>query len=278
MLGETYKKLGQFQEILKKCIVDRFGGNLSQDKIDKLNSTNFVIESELVHFKTATEIQGKILRDMLRSIIHIKCIKEFTQDNGSATNIIYGEDIENEIIEFYASNIADRYKFGIDSSNNRLSLAFELMDIFGPNFDKVMLNNNAVEILNMNEAALFATNYNNGSSTNNEEVNIMDYVEAAPADKPQENKSILSDEEYKNLIMKFARNEALSPDEFNKLLMATPDLMDENEIKNLGGNGIAENTVEEQEIKSRGFTLSFLSTYLVLLAMLILIVFGFLVL
>lgn len=275
MLGETYKKLGQFQEILKKCIIDRFGASLSQDKIDLLNSTNYVIESELVHFKTGTEIQGKILRDMLRSIIHIKCIKEFTQEDGSTTNIIYGEDIEKEIIEFYAANIADRYKFGIDSSSNRLSIAFELMDIFGPNFDKVMLSKNANEILSMNEAALFASNYNNRTSSN-EEVNIMDYVDVAHTNNEKENKSILSDEEYKELCMKYARNEALSPEEFNKLLMATPDLVDDDMKKS--SNGIAENSLDEQEIKSRGFTLSFLSTYLVILAMLVLIVFGFLVL
>ena len=78
MLGETYKKLGQFQEILKKCLIDRFGANLTEDKANLLNSTNFVIESELVNFKTGTEIQGKILRDMLKSIIHIKTINTNT--------------------------------------------------------------------------------------------------------------------------------------------------------------------------------------------------------
>lgn len=273
MLGETYKKLGQFQEILKKCIVDRFGGNLTQDKIDLLNSTNYVIESELVHLKTGAEIQGKILRDMLRSIIHIKCIKPLTQEDGSTTNIIFGEDIEKEIIEFYASNIADRYKFGIDSSDIRLSTAFELMDVFGPNFDKVMLNNNINEILSMNEAALFATNYNNTSYTG-EEVNISNYVTSNDENK----NSILSEDEYKNLCMKFARNESLTPEEYEKLLMATPDLLDDKEKANLSSNRYAENTLEEQDIKSRGFALSSLSTYFIILAMVILIVFGFLVL
>ena len=276
MLGETYKKLGQFQEILKKCIIDRFGGCLSQDKIDLLNSTNFVIESELVNFKTGAEIQGKILRDMLKSIIHIKCIKELTQENGKTTNIIYGEDIEYEIIEFYAANIADRYKFGIDSIDNRLSIAFELMDIFGSNFDNVMLNKNVNEILSMNEAAIFASNYNNNSTNTSEDVNIMDYVDSNPTNKPEENKSILSEEEYKNLCMKFARNEALSPEEFNKLLMATPDLLDENDISNISNTD--ENNINNQEVMSRGFTISSLSTYFVILAMLLLIVFGFLVL
>lgn len=273
MLGETYKKLGQFQEILKKCLIDRFGANLTEDKANLLNSTNFVIESELVNFKTGTEIQGKILRDMLKSIIHIKTIKEVTQEDGTTTNVIYGEDIEKEVIEFYASNIADRYKFGIDSSNNKLNLAFELMDLFGPNFDKVMLNNNVIQILGMEEAALFATNYNN-SSTNSEDVNIMDFVE----EKPSNNGSILSDDEYKNLCMKFARNEALTPEEFDKLLMATPDLLDAADIEKIGNKGIAETTLEEQEIKSRGFTISSLSTYFIILAMLLLMVFGFLVL
>jgi hypothetical protein len=260
-------------------LVDRFGSNLSKDKVNLLNSTNYVIESELVHFKTGIEIQGKILRDMLRSIIHIKCVKEITLDNGNTTNIIYGEDIENDIIEFYAANIADRYKFGINSNNKSLTLAFELMDAFGPKFDNIMLNNNVNQILAMNEAALFASNYNNdvnysnSNITTNENVNIMDFVNNSPVEETSSG-SILSEDEYKNLCMKFARNESLTPEEYNKLLMATPDLMDNNEINKFKEQ---DTLLEEQEIKSRGFTISSLSTYFIIITMLLLMIFGFLV-
>ena len=280
MIEETYKKLTQFQEILKKCIIDRFGSNLKPEKISLLNSTNYVIESELVNSKNGAEIQGKILRDMLRSIIDLKCFKDFLQEDGSTITITYGEDIEKEIIEFYAVNIADKYKFGIDSSSSNLPLAYELLNMFDSNFDQLMLNKNAKEILSMNEALLFTSNYENDllskHTSISTDINILDDTDSniKPSVEGESN-SILSDDKYKELCMKFARNESLTQQEFNMLLMSTPNLMDDSERKKIENQSA---NISEQEVKSRGFTFGALPTYFIILIMILLIIFGFLIL
>lgn len=320
MLGETYKKLGQFQEILKKCILDRFGNNLPQDKVNLLNSTNFVIESELVHFKTGSEIQGKILRSMLQSIVDINCIKEFTLEDNTTITVPYGDDLEVEIIEFYATNIADKYKFSIDSKKDKLTLAYELMDLLGTNFDNIVLNNKADKILEIEGLELFATTYNrdilrpygtapvvdvidddkvvthldptvNESTPTSEEVNILDLVsgeesnvEIPASEQKKENdsetkkdkQSILSEEKYKELCMKFARNEELTPQEFNMLLMSTPDLIDPNGNVDNQSVDLVDTSLTE-EVKSRGFTISSFSTYFIIFSFLLLLLFVFMV-
>ena len=39
MLNDIIERLKQFEVILKKCILDRFGTNLPQNKIDIINNT-----------------------------------------------------------------------------------------------------------------------------------------------------------------------------------------------------------------------------------------------
>ena len=101
MPENTLNQLKQFEQILKNCIVDRFKANLPENKKNLLMSTTFLKPEELVGLKTGNEIQGKILRNMLRCIINLKSTKEFPLDNGTNITLPIGEDIENEIMICY---------------------------------------------------------------------------------------------------------------------------------------------------------------------------------
>ena len=335
MPENTLNQLKQFEQILKNCIVDRFKANLPEDKKNLLMSTTFLKPEELVGLKTGNEIQGKILRNMLRCIINLKSTKELPLDNGTNITLPIGEDIENEIIEFYASNIADKYKFGINPGNPNLTLAFSLIESLGSNVDNAILNNNIVQIFAQPSVANFAKTYtdellspysiakteindnepvilvddplkneavseevdilslagNNEASVQNVEapVNEMETISLQPSEevtpvqeevKPTtEQEGVISEEKYKELCMKFARNEVLTPQEFNMLLMATPQLVsEEDKMKMANASVDLAEQPEKQEVVFRGFTISAFPTYFVILSVILLVILGVIIL
>lgn len=330
MSEDVYNQLIQFEQILKNCIVDRFGENLSQNKKNVLLNGSYLDKEKFATMNSGNEIQGKILRDMLKSIINIKSIKEFTLDNGTKMTLPIGEDIESEIIEFYASNIADKYQFGIDAKNPKLTLAFGLIEGLGSNVDNAILNNDINSIFAMPGVAHFAKTYtddllsnystvktNNNSSSpmvivddpvasetqTSEEIDILslavtpsstdDIIETVSLDSNvnntisnqqvqdsnTDNQGVVSEDKYKELCMKYARNETLTPEEFNMLLISTPDLVsEEDKVKMSTAPTTLEDTTEKQEVIFRGFTITAFPTYFVILSIVLLVILGFIIL
>lgn len=331
MPEETLKQLKQFESILKNCILDRFKGNLPENKKNLLMNTEFIKIENFVGLKNGNEIQGKVLRDMLRCIITIKSTKEFPLDNGTNITLPIGEDIENEIIEFYAANIADKYKFGINPGNPNLSLAFSLIESLGSNVDNIILNSNVVQMFAQPAVENFAKTYTDNllkpysvakvEIVSNEPIAIVDdpvseeidilsldpveketvetvqfeTVDITPSvpvkEEPKEVKegptsifeskeqNIISEEKYKELCLKFARNEVLTPQEFNMLLMATPQLMSEEDKNKMANSSVDLGSQNEsQEVIFRGFTISAFPTYFVILSIVLLLILGFIIL
>lgn len=330
MSEDVYKQLIQFEQILKNCIVDRFGTSLSQDKKNVLLNGSYLDKEKFATMNSGNEIQGKILRDMLKSIISIKSIKEFTLDNGTKMTLPIGEDIESEIIEFYATNIADKYQFGIDAKNPKLTLAFGLIEGLGSNVDNAVLNNDINAIFAMPGVAHFAktytddllSNYSTAKTNDNsnspmvivddpvtsetpisEEIDILSLTNtpdstdeiietisleptldnATPEQQTQNNvadkQGVVSEEQYKELCMKYARNETLTPEEFNVLLMATPELVsEEDKLKMTNTTANLSDSTEKHEVIFRGFTITAFPTYFVILSIVLLVILGIIIL
>jgi hypothetical protein len=75
--------------------------------------------------------------------------------------------------------------------------------------------------------------------------------------------------------MKFARNEVLTPQEFNMLLMATPQLVsEEDKMKMANASVDLAEQPEKQEVVFRGFTISAFPTYFVILSIILLVILG----
>ena len=275
MLNDIIDRLKQFEVILKKCILDRFGNNLSENKKQILNTTNYVDDNIMAGLKTGNEIQGRILRYMLDSIIDFKCNKDFILKDGSTETVLYGEDIEIEIIEMYATEIAQKYKFNIDFTTLSLEKAKAIKEGLGEAFDYNILNLNALTILDNPNVALFAANYNDEilkkiddnvevidlSSSSSTSI-TSDYEEEPGDNLVAESDSILTDEEYQMLCMKYARNEELSQDEFNKLLKATPDLLNNGNVDEFAGHNVNVLSNDEANKMELGYTSSSLAMYL----------------
>lgn len=277
MLNDIIERLKQFEVILKKCILDRFGTNLPQNKIDIINNTSYVDENIMNGLKNGNEIQGRILRHMLDSIISFKCNKDFVLKNNTKISVPYGEDIEKELIELYASEIAQKYKFNIDYTTSSLEKANSLREILGDTFDFSVLNLNCEVVLDNPNLSLFATNYNNEilqkyeneppatikvidlSNNNGESVINNSYVEESVSSEAD---SILTDAEYQELCMKYARNEVLTQEEFTKLLKGTPELLNENTVEDFSNHNVSVINNDQVKKLELGFASPSLALYL----------------
>lgn len=289
MLNDIIERLKQFEVILKKCILDRFGTNLPQNKIDIINNTSYVDENIMNGLKNGNEIQGRILRHMLDSIISFKCNKDFVLKNNTKISVPYGEDIEKELIELYASEIAQKYKFNIDYTTLSLEKANSLREILGDTFDFSVLNLNCEVVLDNPNLSLFATNYNNEilqkyeneppatikvidlSNNNGEGVINNSYVEEPVSSEAD---SILTDEEYQELCMKYARNEVLTQEEFTKLLKGTPELLNENTVEDFSNHNVSVINNDHVKKLELGFASPSLALYLFSIFIAFLIVLG----
>lgn len=289
MLNDIIERLKQFEVILKKCILDRFGTNLPQNKIDIINNTSYVDENIMNGLKNGNEIQGRILRHMLDSIISFKCNKDFVLKNNTKISVPYGEDIEKELIELYASEIAQKYKFNIDYTTLSLEKANSLREILGDTFDFSVLNLNCEVVLDNPNLSLFATNYNNEilqkyeneppatikvidlSNNNGESVINNSYVEESVSSEAD---SILTDAEYQELCMKYARNETLTQEEFTKLLKGTPELLNENTVEDFSNHNVSVINNDQVKKLELGFASPSLAFYLFSIFIAFLIVLG----
>lgn len=258
MNQDTIQKLNTFQNILKQCIQDRFKSVLSQEKINILNNTNFINVDELKQYNNPKEIQGIILRNMLKSIINITCKKQLPINN--TTKLLdYGKLLEDIVVEYFAIDISKKYKFDILENSNLVSnftIINDIKNMLSDNFDDMMINHSAIEILSVdglkdmesifdvsaiNEyttkeektvlQSIAPSNNIEVPTTGNNTVDITKFI--TPEKQNNSSESELSQEEYEELCMKYARNEPLTPDEYRALLKATPDLMPENQIESL---------------------------------------------
>lgn len=234
-------KLNMFQNILKNCIIDRFNGILPEEVKNKLLLTSFVDVNELKDKKTGVEMQGIILRKMLSCIINIKCKKDLYV-NGITQSVDYGVLLEDLIIEYYANDISRRYSFDIiknDELSSKMNIVNDIKRILDVHFDMKVLNNNAQELLSLDGLSEYKNLFDVHSTETFE--NNTPVVE--------------TNNEYEDLVMKYARGENLSEEEIKKLLTATPEI-DENNTEIINQNVI------EGKSMSNGFSYIKMTLYI----------------
>ena len=154
MLGESLEKLKQFESLLKMCLIKRFGSFLPENKISLLNNTEYVIGNEFSDNQDRNTFQGNILRNMLDSLIDISCLKEISLDGINTTTIVYGRDLEDGVIEYYANELSHLFKFNINEKpelNENLALAIRLKDVYGNRLDYKIFSENAIKILDIED-------------------------------------------------------------------------------------------------------------------------------
>lgn len=150
MPGITLDKLKQFESLIKKCLVAKYGKYLPQDKVTLLNSTSFVNEDILKNVNSVETAQGNTIRAVLGGIIDVRCTKEIKIDE-KLESIDYGSYLQDGLIEYYTQELANKYHLRVDDKpelKDNLDMIVALKNrLDEENFNEMAFTKNAVEIL-----------------------------------------------------------------------------------------------------------------------------------
>ena len=149
-----------FEIKLKEYLVEHFGAFIPQDKISLLNNTSYITK-EVLEKNTLDEKKSEITRNMLGSLMDIKCYKEI-DINGSTARILYGENLEKALIEYYAKDLSQKFGFDINEING-LSDDLETVKLLDEKLDgkldSKVFNSTAIKLLNSEELKEIAQKY-----------------------------------------------------------------------------------------------------------------------
>ena len=146
----TLDKVKQFESLVIKCLLSKYGSNLPQNKIELLNSSNFVTSEMITGVSSIEEIQGLVIRNVIKNVIDVTCTKELLVD-GDKVLLPYGEDLENGLIEYYTEQLASKYNIKIneiDGLSDNIEMIRKLNERLDNGLDKIVFESDAIKLLN----------------------------------------------------------------------------------------------------------------------------------
>lgn len=150
MSNISLDKAKQFEALVVKCLINKYGKILPKNKIELLNSTNFLTEEMLSNVSSKEELQGVIVRSVVKSVLNIECKKALTIE-GEKELIDYGQDLENELIEYYSNALVQEYGIEInkiDGLSDNLEMVMKLKDKLDEGLDSLVFKSDAIKLLN----------------------------------------------------------------------------------------------------------------------------------
>lgn len=150
MSNISLDKAKQFEALVVKCLINKYGKILPKNKIELLNSTNFLTEEMLSNVSSKEELQGVIVRSVVKSVLNIECKKELSV-NGKKEFIDYGNNLENELVEYYSNALAQEYGIEInkiDGLTDNIEMVMKLKDKLDEGLDSLVFKSDAIKLLN----------------------------------------------------------------------------------------------------------------------------------
>lgn len=150
MSNISLDKAKQFEALVVKCLINKYGKILPKNKIELLNSTNFLTEEMLSNVSSKEELQGVIVRSVVKSVLNIECKKELSV-NGKKEFIDYGNNLENELVEYYSNALAQEYGIEInkiDGLTDNIEMVMKLKDKLDEGLDSLVFESDAIKLLN----------------------------------------------------------------------------------------------------------------------------------
>ncbi len=149
-----------FETKLKEHLIKQFGTFIPENKISLLNSTSYVTK-EVLNKSSNDEKKCELTRNMLGSLMDIKCYKEI-DINGSMATILYGRNLERALIEYYAQDLSRKFNFNINEIqglNNDLETVKLLDEKLDGRLSSYVFNTDAIKLLNIEELKEIAKKY-----------------------------------------------------------------------------------------------------------------------
>lgn len=144
----SLEKAREFEALVKRVLMSKYGKMLPSDKVTLLNTTEFLDDSILK--VDPSEVYGEVIRKVVGSIIDVTCTKELHVSEEEAKEIIYGEYLEEGLIEFYSRKIAEKFNLNLEDKpelKDNLEMVQKLYEKLGEGLDEKVFNSDALEIL-----------------------------------------------------------------------------------------------------------------------------------
>lgn len=145
----SLEKAREFESLVKRVLMSKYGKMLPSDKITLLNTTEFLDESIIK--ADPSNVYGEVIRKVVGSVIDITCTKELYISEDEAKDIIYGEYLEEGLIEFYSRKIAEKFNLNLEDKpelKDNLDMVQKLYEKLGEGLDEKVFSEDALEILN----------------------------------------------------------------------------------------------------------------------------------
>lgn len=149
MNEETLNKIKQFESLIIKCLLNKYGKNLPQDKVELLNSSNFITEEVIKNSSSDAELRGNIIRNVVKNVIDVTCEKSLLVDNVEII-IPYGDYLEVGLIEYYSQELAETYGIDInkiEGLENNVEMIKQIKEKLDNGLDSMVFKSDAIKIL-----------------------------------------------------------------------------------------------------------------------------------
>lgn len=158
----SLEKAREFESLVKRVLMSKYGKMLPSDKITLLNTTEFLDESIIK--ADPSNVYGEVIRKVVGSVIDVTCTKELYISEDEAKDIIYGEYLEEGLIEFYSRNIAEKFNLNLEDKpelKDNLDMVQKLYEKLGEGLDEKVFSEDALEILDAAELEELITECDN---------------------------------------------------------------------------------------------------------------------
>ena len=158
----SLEKAREFESLVKRVLMSKYGKMLPSDKITLLNTTEFLDESIIK--ADPSNVYGEVIRKVVGSVIDVTCTKELYISEDEAKDIIYGEYLEEGLIEFYSRKIAEKFNLNLEDKpelKDNLYMVQKLYEKLGEGLDEKVFSEDALEILDAAELEELITECDN---------------------------------------------------------------------------------------------------------------------
>lgn len=158
----SLEKAREFESLVKRVLMSKYGKMLPSDKITLLNTTEFLDESIIK--ADPSNVYGEVIRKVVGSVIDVTCTKELYISEDEAKDIIYGEYLEEGLIEFYSRKIAEKFNLNLEDKpelKDNLDMVQKLYEKLGEGLDEKVFSEDALEILDAVELEELITECDN---------------------------------------------------------------------------------------------------------------------
>lgn len=158
----SLEKAREFESLVKRVLMSKYGKMLPSDKITLLNTTEFLDESIIK--ADPSNVYGEVIRKVVGSVIDVTCTKELYISEDEAKDIVYGEYLEEGLIEFYSRKIAEKFNLNLEDKpelKDNLDMVQKLYEKLGEGLDEKVFSEDALEILDAAELEELITECDN---------------------------------------------------------------------------------------------------------------------